>query len=118
MEHREGRREPLRVAVSLYVGGHDLGTFQTRNVSHHGVFVETGDTRGRKNAVVLLAFGRDHDLRIKGAVIHQTKEGIGVMAFNTDDDLRHLLRNRFGMQGTSGKPEPMTQTIPGRASAA
>ena len=118
MEHREGRREPLRIDVRLSVGGHELGTFQTRNVSRHGIFVETGDTRGRTNAVVRLAFGQNQDLRIKGTVIHQAKDGIGVMALDTDDDLRHLLRNRFGTQGTSAKPGPMTQTIPGKASAA
>jgi hypothetical protein len=70
---------PLHVA--LLESGEQRGTGRIRDVSAHGIFVETKAKFTSKETHVQVQFqlpGNDNDYRAWGQVAHKTEDGIGI----------------------------------------
>ena len=84
VEHRFSLRKPVAVPVEIFHHKRYLGSFQTRNISHRGAFVDTGQIDLFCNDFVQMNFTMC-DLHATGAfnlkalVLHQSKQGIGIM---------------------------------------
>ena len=84
VEHRFSLRKPLAVPVEIFHHKRYLGSFKTRDISHRGAFVDTGQIDLFCNDFIQTNFTM-YDLYATGAfnlkalVLHQSKQGLGIM---------------------------------------
>jgi hypothetical protein len=84
MEKRYGNRHAIRALITLHSRSELVGTFITRDVAYHGMFVETGETDLQPHDMVWLDIHEPHLLvgptrRLLAVVAHRNCDGVGVM---------------------------------------
>ncbi|MDT8384124.1 MAG: PilZ domain-containing protein [Gammaproteobacteria bacterium] len=101
MEHRWSDRISSVLEVSLFHNNIPVVACKTANISAHGMFVRTGPVAYARNSVLEVEFSPDKSsageddagrkrrakkYRIPAYVIHQSKEGLGLMFRDDDSD--------------------------------
>jgi len=98
MEHRWSDRRSSSLEVLLFRNNIPVVTCKTRNISIYGVFVITGPVRYERNSVLEVEFvlstkGRKKRYRIPAYVIHQSKEGLGLMFRDENPETTNFIKN-------------------------
>lgn len=115
MEHRWSDRISSSLEVSLFHNNIPVVACKTANISAHGMFVRTGPVAYARNSVLEVEFSpgeysanegdagrkrRPKKYRIPAYVIHQSKDGLGLMFRDDDSDAVDVMN--MVMRGISG----------------
>jgi hypothetical protein len=97
MEHRWSDRIPSSIEVLLFHNNIPVVTCKAGNISHYGMFVKTGPVRYERNSQLEVEFifntkGRKKRFRIPAYVIHQSREGLGLMFSDDSQDTIHYIK--------------------------
>ncbi len=108
MEHRNGKRLPFNIEVSLYQGDSPVVSCKTCNAGVSGMFIETGHQSYKKNTMLEVEFvvelsrrfRRFRRYRLPTMVAHSSKCGIGLMFLKSESEVAQawqklLQRNNF-----------------------
>ena len=84
VEHRFSVRKPMSIPVEIFHHKRYLGSFVTSDVSHQGAFIDTGQIDLFCNDFIQIKFtirdmGLTREFELKALVLHQSKQGIGIM---------------------------------------
>ena len=83
MNHRCSVRIPLRVEVTLFRHGNDLGHYMTRNIDGNGAFVETRGLVLHPNDILELEIRLPREnpghVAVKAMVVRDTATGAGLL---------------------------------------
>lgn len=97
MEHRWSDRIPSSIEVLLFHNNIPVVTCKAGNISHYGMFVKTGPVRYERNSQLEVEFvfnakGRKKRYRIPAYVIHNSKDGLGLMYGDDSQDTINYIK--------------------------
>lgn len=83
MEKRYERRRPMRVWVAIHDRHGHIGTFETRNATSQGMYIETGRWFLAAGEVIWIDGAAGPSLTLpeplSGVVVHHGGDGVGVL---------------------------------------
>ncbi|MEE9421648.1 MAG: PilZ domain-containing protein [Gammaproteobacteria bacterium] len=95
MEHRCSIRKQIAIRVLFYKHGLPVQSGQSRDLGLGGVFIETDPYRWHKNECIDVEFISTcgAKLRLPALVVHQRKQGVGLMFDAVEAEQRKVLRD-------------------------
>lgn len=95
MEHRANPRVNADKALLLYQRGLPIAIGRLRNLSHSGLFVETGWLNIAPQQLLevqILANDGGYPPQLRTHIAHRAQDGLGLEIHDDSDSARHLLR--------------------------
>lgn len=105
MNHRSSIRVPVRTDVDIQFPGREFVAATTRDLSHKGMFIETGGLFLPPHAMVQIRLWTDNTscpacFQILGVVARRTKRGFGLMFVHGLEKAQHHLQTLIGRHKT------------------